>query len=170
MSIIRTDDFYLFWEADSTLSNWCKTPFSYKGADISCSEVGYMMNKAIYFEDILNLTAIQHTTCPKAAKALGRQVLNFDEDSWAMVSVGEMADVLKAKFSQHERSKKELLGTDVRTLVEASPVDKVWGSGVDKHSKDATNKAKWTGLNRLGYALEIARDWLHEHPDVKYYG
>jgi hypothetical protein len=64
------------------------------------------------------------------------------------------------KFSQHPELRKFLLGTAGRVLVEASPVDRVWGIGLAQDDPRATKPAQWRGLNLLGFALMEARSRL----------
>jgi ribA/ribD-fused uncharacterized protein len=46
-------------------------------------------------------------------------------------------------------------------LVEASPVDKVWGIGMAEDHPEIENPAMWQGLNLLGFALmEVRRQLL----------
>ncbi|MEV6426472.1 NADAR family protein [Nocardia sp. NPDC051463] len=65
-----------------------------------------------------------------------------------------------AKFGQHEELKRYLLGTGNRVLVEASPVDRIWGIGLAADDPRAENPTQWRGLNLLGFALMAARDEL----------
>ncbi len=44
-----------------------------------------------------------------------------------------------------------------RILVEASPVDKIWGIGLAADHTDAMFPEKWPGLNLLGIALMEVR-------------
>jgi ribA/ribD-fused uncharacterized protein len=64
------------------------------------------------------------------------------------------------KFSQHPQLKEYLLTTGDRVLVEASPVDAIWGIGVAATHPDAMQPAKWPGENLLGFALMEVRDQL----------
>jgi len=47
-----------------------------------------------------------------------------------------------------------------RVLVEASPLDRVWGIGLAADDPRAADPAGWRGLNLLGFALMEARDLL----------
>ena len=50
-----------------------------------------------------------------------------------------------------------LVETGSKVLVEASPVDTVWGTGLARDHVDASTLSKWRGLNLLGFALMQAR-------------
>jgi ribA/ribD-fused uncharacterized protein len=45
-------------------------------------------------------------------------------------------------------------------LVEASPVDRVWGIGLAADDEAATDPERWRGPNLLGFALMEARERL----------
>ncbi|MNU07999.1 hypothetical protein D3C72_2538620 [compost metagenome] len=49
-------------------------------------------------------------------------------------------------------------------LVEASPVDAIWGIGLAATDAAAQDPRTWKGLNLLGYALMAARDELGTAP------
>ncbi|CAM5259864.1 NADAR domain-containing protein OS=Streptomyces fumanus OX=67302 GN=GCM10018772_52590 PE=4 SV=1 [Streptomyces fumanus] len=53
-----------------------------------------------------------------------------------------------------------LLGTGDRVLVEASPVDPVWGIGLAADDEAAADPERWQGANLLGFALMAARERL----------
>ena len=55
-----------------------------------------------------------------------------------------------------------LLNTNSRILVEASPVDIIWGIGLTKESESSKNVYDWRGLNLLGFVLMEVRDLLKE--------
>jgi ribA/ribD-fused uncharacterized protein len=65
-----------------------------------------------------------------------------------------------AKFGQHEDLGRFLLGTGDRILVEASPLDRVWGIGLAADDPRAADPAQWLGLNLLGQALMQVRERL----------
>lgn len=94
---------------------------------------------------------------PGAAKALGRQVRNFDEGVWLQQRFAIVVRGNRAKFSQHAALGKFLAQTAARVLVEASPVDRIWGIGLAQHDERATDPNAWQGLNLLGFALMQVR-------------
>lgn len=55
-----------------------------------------------------------------------------------------------------------MLRTFPRTLVEASPMDRIWGIGLAKEDHRAWNKKTWRGQNLLGEVLTRVRDNLME--------
>ena len=62
--------------------------------------------------------------------------------------------------SQNELLQTYLKQTHKRVLVEASPLDTIWGIGVDETDPRATEPAQWLGLNVLGCALMKARSLI----------
>lgn len=97
---------------------------------------------------------------PRACKALGRQVPNFDPQVWDNQRERIVEEGNWCKFSQDERLKGLLLGTREMELVEAAPRDRVWGIGFGKERAEE-NRARW-GRNLLGKALERVRARLRE--------
>lgn len=53
-----------------------------------------------------------------------------------------------------------MLGTGQRVLVEASPVDSIWGVGLAADDEAVLNPLLWKGKNLLGFALMEVRDRL----------
>jgi ribA/ribD-fused uncharacterized protein len=119
-----------------------------------------MYQKAILFNDAAIAKEILETTVPRDQKALGRLVPNFDNDIWLQNRERIVRNGSYYKFSnsllEGEDLKARLLKTGGRELVEASPMDKIWGIGFGE--KNATKMRKKWGLNLLGKALMHARD------------
>lgn len=59
-----------------------------------------------------------------------------------------------------------MFSTYPKTLVEASPRDKLWGIGMGRNNPDATNRSKWRGKNLLGETLTEVRSILMQRFDV----
>ena len=119
-----------------------------------------MAKKAELFKDDEVLEKIIQCNSPAEAKKLGREVKNYDDKLW----LENRYEIVKQgnfyKFSQNLDLKNFLLNTKDRVLVEASPVDPIWGIGMAEDHKDVLNPEKWKGLNLLGFALMEVRDEL----------
>jgi ribA/ribD-fused uncharacterized protein len=65
-----------------------------------------------------------------------------------------------------------LLATGDKVLVEATPLDTLWGTGYNRSHRSATQPAEWKGKNWMGFALMEVRDMLNEKgyeaPSYKY--
>lgn len=69
-------------------------------------------------------------------------------------------DAAVAKFASDPALRDYLVGTRRRVLVEASPVDRIWGIGLAAEAERVASPAQWRGLNLLGFALMEARERL----------
>jgi ribA/ribD-fused uncharacterized protein len=140
------------------LSQWWPSPFVVDGITYATAEHYMMWGKAMLFADERTAGRILAAGHPKQAKDLGRQVRNFDQAMWE----AHRSEIVVAgnthKFGQHDDLRAFLLGTGDRVLVEASPLDTVWGIGLHKDDPRAEDPAQWRGLNELGFALCAVRD------------
>lgn len=148
----------------SCMSQWYGAPFEVSGERYATAEHYMMAEKARLFGDNMALRKVLDARTPGAAKSAGREVAGFDENRWIsrrseIVVTGNMA-----KFSQNPALKAYLLQTGQRILVEASPVDKIWGIGLEAHDPYATDPCRWKGLNLLGFALMAVRQQLLKQP------
>ncbi len=146
----------------SCFSQWFLASFSIDGLTYPTAEHFMMAEKARLFEDNQTREAILHTSHPNAAKKLRRQVRGFDEASWQAQRFDIVVRGNYAKFSQNASLGTFLLNTKNRILVEASPVDRIWGIGLARDDDRATNPEQWRGLNLLGFALMQVRENLRE--------
>ncbi|MTI20725.1 NADAR family protein [Fulvivirga sp. RKSG066] len=164
--------YLFFWghtsPQDQTVGNWClsqwfESPFEVNGITYKTTEHWMMSQKALLFDNYDIHQKIIECNKPGEAKDLGRQVTGFDEQVW----VSNRYSIVKTgninKFSQNQELGNYLLNTKDRVLVEASPVDTIWGIGLSKDSEDATNIYSWRGLNLLGFVLMETRDFFREH-------
>jgi ribA/ribD-fused uncharacterized protein len=62
--------------------------------------------------------------------------------------------------SSNPELKNELLSTGNKILVEASPLDNVWGIGMDEDAQGVEDPSYWLGLNLLGQALTLVKNEL----------
>jgi ribA/ribD-fused uncharacterized protein len=146
----------------SCLSQWWPSPFTVDGRVFPTAEHYMMFSKAMLFGDADVAARVLDAGHPNEAKTLGRVVRGFDEETWA----GNRYDIVVAgsvaKFGQNDDLRAYLLGTGNRVLVEASPLDRVWGIGLTADDERARSPDRWLGLNLLGYALMDAREKLRK--------
>src|SRR5271154_3998217 len=142
------------------LSQWWPAAFTVDDVTYPSAEHFMMAAKARLFGDEETAGQILAAAHPGKAKALGRQVYRFDEQRWAAERFDLVVTGNLAKFGQHQDLREFLLGTGKRVLVEASPLDRVWGTGLAADDQHATSPAHWPGLNLLGFALMEVRHQL----------
>ena len=143
-------------------SQWFPAPFAADGLTYPTAEHFMMAEKARLFGDAETLGKVLTAPNPGAAKALGRQVRGFDESRWQSHRFEIVVRANLAKFRQHSGLQDYLRNTGDRILVEASPVDRVWGIGLAKNDSGVENPNRWQGLNLLGFALMQVRQTLTE--------
>lgn len=141
----------------SCLSQWWEGAFTVDGVTYRSAEHWMMAQKARLFGDEASFARIIAAGHPKTAKELGRQVQGFDEKLWTARRFDIVTAGSVAKFEQDAALKAYLLGTGRRILVEASPVDRIWGIGLAADDDRAPDPSRWRGLNLLGFALMEAR-------------
>jgi ribA/ribD-fused uncharacterized protein len=139
------------------LSQWYPAPFTIDGLRFATTEHYMMFRKALLFNDEEAAERILKAGSPGTVKALGRTVRGFQEPLWQAHRVPIVVAGNYAKFSQTTQLAEFLRSTKKRVLVEASPVDKVWGIGLAADDPHADDPLEWRGLNLLGFALMDVR-------------
>jgi ribA/ribD-fused uncharacterized protein len=139
------------------LSQWWPARFMINGEHFTSTEHYMMAAKARLFGDEETRAEILAATTPAKAKALGRKVRGFDEKVWEENRFEIVVEANAAKFGQNTDLGAFLSVTGDAVLVEASPVDRVWGIGLAADDPRAKRPAEWKGLNLLGFALMRAR-------------
>lgn len=143
-------------------SQWWPSPFSIDGVSYPTAEHFMMAEKARLFGDEDASARILRALSPKEAKELGKKVKGFNEQVWVEARFRLVVAGNLAKFGQNGELGKYLLGTEDKVLVEASPVDRIWGIGLSADDEKVNNPEKWRGLNLLGFALMDVRQRLRE--------
>ncbi|MGW3625592.1 NADAR family protein [Streptomyces sp. NPDC000880] len=148
----------------SCLSQWWPSPFVVDDVRYATAEHWMMAGKARLFGDAAAERQALDAGSPAAAKRAGRLVRGFDDAIWerersAIVRAGSVH-----KFGQNAELRDFLLATGDRVLVEASPLDRVWGIGLAADDERAQDPTLWRGLNLLGFALMEAREELRAGP------
>jgi ribA/ribD-fused uncharacterized protein len=148
-------------------SQWFECSFTVDSITYKTAEHWMMAHKALLFNDRNIFEKIINCDKPGEAKELGRQVLGYNELIWneSKFNIVKLGNI--HKFNQHPNLANYLLKTENRILVEASPVDPIWGIGLSQDSNDIGNIYTWRGQNLLGFALMMARDFLKEFGHFK---
>jgi len=163
-------EYLLFWghQAPKTgvnkscFSQWFEAAFILEGIKYRTAEHFMMAGKARLFGDAQACERIIAARTPGEAKKLGREIRDFDEAAWVQARLDIVTRGNIAKFSQNPALGAFLLGTGHQVLVEASPVDPIWGIGRAATDPAAQDPREWRGLNLLGFALMAARDALRQ--------
>ena len=141
-------------------SQWWPSPFEVDGVRFATAEHYMMWRKARLFGDEEIAARVLSAVHPKQAKDFGRRVRAFDEEAWVAHRYDIVVEGNAAKFAQNPDLRRYLAGTGKRVLVEASPVDRVWGIGLAVDDPRAEKPRAWRGLNLLGFALADVRAQL----------
>jgi ribA/ribD-fused uncharacterized protein len=168
-NIADDSKFIFFWghqpSKDGTItktcfSQWWLSAFIVEGVAYKTAEHWMMAKKALLFGDTEVFEKILQCKTPAEAKKLGRAVRNYKDDVW----LENRFDIVKEgnfhKFNQNEALKTFLLNTNDRVIVEASPVDPIWGIGLALDDPSVNDPSEWKGLNLLRFALMEVRDTL----------
>lgn len=158
----KRENFHFFFGKDDPFSNFHPARFTVNGETYTCSEQFMMHQKAMLFQDWFHAAEIMKAKVPLQMKRLGRKVQNFDPHVWGAECDKIMKRGLKAKFTENEHLKMELIKTFPRILVEASPRDRLWGIGLGGKNEKAHCRLTWRGKNKLGYLLTYIRNVIME--------
>jgi len=140
------------------MSQWWDSALEENSIVYKTAEHYMMAQKALLFNDKDIFEKIISKESPKDVKDLGRQIKHFDALVWDKQKYQIVKQGNYLKFSQNEPLKHFLIQTKNKILVEASPVDTIWGIGLTEDSPKAMNPAEWRGENLLGFALMEVRD------------
>ena len=144
----------------SCFSQWYPARFEVDGVAYPTAEHFMMAEKARLFDDQAILHQVLSAKTPNDAKALGRRVAGYDDARWTARRFDAVVQGNLAKFSQSGPLRAFLRGTGAAVLVDASPVDAIWGIGLAADDPRASDPAQWQGLNLLGFALMAVRERL----------
>lgn len=172
MSVITTDTHLFFYSGAEHWSNWHRTTDQFEdpntGFMFDTSEGHFMWQKARFFNDEKIADRIARTRDAATVKSLGRQIKGYDDKRWECVRLGCMTYSCYLKYSQNKPWGEELKATGDRTLVEMSPTDRIWGSGIGMEDVNDVLTGRgighrslyWPGRNLLGKALMTVRDLI----------
>ena len=169
-----------FWQADEGCENrifcqWYPHLFMVNGRKYDTAEQYMMSEKALLFGDLDSYSAIMNEPSPKICKQLGRQVKNFDSAIWNESFKEIIFHGNLGKLQSNIELVDALLSTGDAVLIEASPLDDIYGAGLSKdqllnpdgtlkvlpqdwHKEGETKQAE----NNLGFVLMGIRDLFNE--------
>lgn len=162
---MATEKFTFFFTASSPFSQWHHCEFTgkplFKEVETEITfynaEQWMMFNKALLFEDEKCAKDIMEDPDPKAVKAIGREIKNFNQKTWDEHKRDIVYEGNKLKFGQNRELLDELRKTVGTTMVEASPFDRIWGIGLSANNPKAKARRNWRGQNLLGQILTNLR-------------
>lgn len=143
-------------------SQWWLSEFTVAGEVYKTAEHWMMAEKARLFENDDIRLEILKTSHPNEVKKLGRKVTGFDPAKWEAHKYEIVKQGNYHKFSQHPDLKEFLINTGDRIIVEASPLDLVWGIGLSQDDQESQNPHLWKGDNLLGFAIREVRDMFRK--------
>lgn len=156
----RDDKVVVFGGSNSQyhpLSNFKYKKFNCYEQSYTSVEQGYAHRKAIENGDVMSARNIMFTSNPHECKRLGRKVSPFDGKMWEEKKNGIMADLVTASILQNTETKKFLMNTEDRYIIEANARDTHFASGyafTDRRNMDPVNLL---GKNELGEILMAIR-------------
>jgi ribA/ribD-fused uncharacterized protein len=167
-------DYIFFWGhtnkglkpvGEFMLSQWYYSPFSVNEIVYKTAGHWMMARKAYLFGDRDAFKKIIQADRPEDVRAICQKIKGFDELKWSEWKYEIVKEGNFHKFHQNKKLRAYLLNTRESILVEANPVDEIWGIGLANDSKFAKNPYTWNGLNLLGFALMEVRDYLKQFDD-----
>lgn len=136
---------------------WWFSNFTFQGIRHATAEHAMMYSKAKMFNDETAMNAILKERHPHSAKAIGRQVQNFNGARWDNESYDLVREINLEKYKQDKRLLEWMKTLPSNTVfVEASPYDRIWGIGLGEDGIDTSfleQPSNWQGLNKLGFAI-----------------
>lgn len=153
-------DMLCFWRPKDKFAHfgqWYMSDFIVGGTSFVCAEQYMMWSKAQLFSDRAAASAILATHNPARMKRLGQTVANFNQKAWDAAKLGIVVQGSVAKFSCNVDLRALIVATGSKTLVEASPIDRIWGVGLKFDDPRVAHRSEWRGQNLLGEALMQAR-------------
>jgi ribA/ribD-fused uncharacterized protein len=155
-----TDSHIYFW--DGPFSQWFyrENLISYKGLKFSSAEKFMMFKKAELFQDLEILEVILELEIPRNIKTIGKVIRNFNDEIWDKHKLDIVTEGNYLKFLQNPDLYSFIEEHKEKIIVEASPVDKIWGIGLHFNNPDCLDDTKWQGQNLLGKAIMRAREQL----------
>lgn len=163
--IFDEDYIVAFWgpeDKNGVFSQWYCSDIIIEGSTFFCCEQWMMYKKAILFQDYEIAEKILRSKSPREIKALGRKVKNFNQAIWDENKENIVFEGNFAKFTQNSYLYAQLMNTNGKIIVEASPYDRIWGIGLSANDPRIYDTSKWQGKNLLGNIIMEVRHSLNQ--------
>lgn len=169
-----SDGYIFFWkigQPNDIYSNWYPAWFVVEGVRYETSEQYIMAKKALLLGDTRAYNKIMGTADPAEAKKYGREAKDYTGKLglWPQVRFDVAFNANFAKFTQNPDLCYEMMESGNAHFAEASPVDKVWGIGLDADNPLAQQQYEWQGNNLQGLVLDAVRYAMRKHPKIDGY-
>ena len=140
-----TDKAVLLWQPPSFFPPWSLSSFAVDDVLYSCAERYMMAENTRLFQDHQAVGLIMSPLIPSTRKRIGRGVRNFNSGVGDEEKQNAVLSGTYAKFTQNPAIKKYLLNSDNKLLTEVSPLDPVWGIGLQRDVPRASNPCHGRG-------------------------
>ena len=144
----------------TTSSQWSSYGLPTNGRTVSERRTVYDGSKGFTLWRSVLFQKIIASSDPGEIKQYGREIRGFREDLWNNNKFQIVVKGNEFKFKQNAYAKQILMGTGTKTIVEASPYDKIWGIGLSATDAKKVPESQWPGQNLLGKALMEVRNRL----------
>ena len=147
-----TDTHVFFKGRYSPLSNLYDCQLNVDGHTFHSSEHLFQFRKAIAMGHTDIADKVLASNDSFHAMMLGKKV-PIDEEWATTTGTPLMEEALKVKFHQVPEFRDFIVEHREKAFIESSG-NKIWGSGIDFYSDDASEPSKWTGKNFLGLTIK----------------
>lgn len=124
-------EFIFFWKPGNGMydcfGQWQPSAFHGGHRTYQYAEQYMMAEKARIFGDDEIHKQIMAAESPAVMKALGQKVKGFRQETWDRLKYAVVCNGNYLKFTQNTDMRETLLATGDKILVEASPLDRIWG-------------------------------------------
>ena len=136
----------------SPYSNFHPCSFVIDGQTYHSSEQYIQYQKALAFGDSYVANKILNTDTAIECKRVSYQINGVDMERWKNEGYDICYEGIKQKFLQNNVLLAQLKSTTPKILAEAMP-NKLWGTGISLHDKNALETNNWTSLGWLSKML-----------------
>ena len=140
-------------------SNWSPAEFEFENFQYKNLEQAYMRHKAIENGDVVAERKLRYETNPRRIKQIGSAIHVTDKRKWEQKRDELMLNLVRAKFTQNDEMKQELMDTNNKQLGEAGK-DMHYAVGLPFTHPRILDTGTWKGKTHLGKCLQIVRSEL----------